>query len=150
MEDPKLEVFVTQDKGRGVRAFEKIGRGRKILTFQGQVLTTSELTDDLLAMQIDRDLWLCSDGSLLDDCANHSCDPNSGFLNGEPVLFALRDIDAGEEITWDYSTSISSPGWTLDCRCGSTRCRGVVKAWGELETEERERLRGVSLRYLRE
>ena len=146
---PRLEVRQTERRGRGVFALEPIARGRRILEFQGRILMSAELTDDLLAMQIGPDEWLCSDGSLLDDCVNHSCDPNAGFLDGEAVLFALRDIAADEEITWDYSTSIAEAGWTLDCRCGSPRCRGLVRAWGELEPETRERLRYVTLRYLR-
>ncbi|MEI7684009.1 MAG: SET domain-containing protein [Planctomycetota bacterium] len=36
---------------------------------------------------------------LTDDCGNHSCNPNAGFITGEPILYALRDIDVGEEIT---------------------------------------------------
>jgi uncharacterized protein len=144
-----LEVRLTEHKGRGVFALESIAKNRRILDFQGQVLKTSELTDDLLAMQIDDDLWLCSDGSRLDDCVNHSCEPNAGFCDGELTLYALREIGAGEEIVWDYSTSIAWPGWCLECRCGSKRCRGIVRAWEELTPDDRERLREVALRYLR-
>jgi hypothetical protein len=149
MREPMLEIRQTKEKGRGVFALEDIVQGRKILVFQGHVLKTLDLTDDLLAMQIDHDLWLCSDGSLLDDCVNHSCEPNSGFLHGDPSLYALRDIAADEEICWDYSTSIADPGWKLDCRCGSPRCRGVVLPWGELEHPVQERLRPIALSYLR-
>jgi hypothetical protein len=131
-----------------VFTLEPIAKGRRILAFEGHVLATAELTDDLLAMQIDDDLWLCSDGSRLDDCVNHSCEPNAGFRDGEAVLYALRDIEAGEEILWDYSTSIGWPGWTLDCLCGSPRCRVVVRSWGELPPEERERLHDIAMRYL--
>jgi SET domain-containing protein len=150
LEEPKLEVRLTANKGRGVFALEPIAKGRRILEFQGRLLTTDELTEDLLAMQVGSDLWLASDGSLLDDCVNHSCDPNAGFGYGEAVLYALRDIAAGEEIGWDYSTSIAWPGWTLECRCGSGNCRGIVRSWPELEAADRERLRPIALRYLRE
>jgi SET domain-containing protein len=146
---PKLEVRLTEDKGRGVFAGEPIPAGTRILSFQGRVLPTAELTDDLLAMQIDDDLWLCSDGSLLDDCVNHSCDPNAGFRDGDATLYALRDIATGEEIGWDYSTSIAWPGWMLDCRCGSPSCRGTVRSWGELPAADRERLRPIALRFIR-
>jgi hypothetical protein len=150
MSEPRLEIRQTQAKGRGVFAQEAIVRGRRILEFQGRILATSELTDDLLAMQVGPDEWLCSDGSLLDDCVNHACDPNAGFLDGAPILYALRDIAAGEEIGWDYSTSIGEPGWTLECRCGSPLCRGVVRSWPELTPAQRERLRPLALSYLRD
>jgi uncharacterized protein len=150
MPDPVLEIRSAGPKGRGMFAGELIAAGRRILAFGGRLLTPAELTDDLLAMQVGDDLWLCSDGWLVDDMVNHSCDPNAGFTDGEPVLYALRDIAAGEEICWDYSTSIAEPGWTLECRCGSARCRSVIRPWGELSSADRERLRGYVLRYLRE
>jgi len=150
MQDSELEVRPTPHKGRGVFTRQRLARGQKILTFQGWVLATEGLSDDLVAMQIGPELWLCSDGSLLDDCVNHSCEPNAGFLDGEPVLYALRDIEAGEEIGWDYSTSISGPGWSMDCRCQSQRCRGTVRPWGELAAGDRELLRGLALGYLRD
>jgi len=149
MSDPQLEICMTEHKGRGVFTREPIQRGRKVLTFQGRVLTTAELTEDLLAMQIDHDLWLCSDGALLDDCVNHSCEPNCGFVEGDLTLFALRSIQPNEEITWDYSTSISEPDWTLDCRCGAATCRGLVQAWGCLDASDRALLRPIALKYLR-
>jgi SET domain-containing protein len=149
MGDPKLEARPAGAKGRGLFAAEPIAAGRRILPLGGRLLPSGELTDDLLALQVGPDLWLCSDGSLPDDLINHSCDPNAGFLDGDLVLHALRDIAAGEEVCWDYSTSIAEPGWSLDCRCGSARCRRVVRSWGELSAAEREQLRGVALQYLR-
>jgi SET domain-containing protein len=150
MPHPQLEIRQTATKGRGVFALEPIANGSRILEFQGRVLKSAELTDDLLAMQVGPDEWLCSDGSSLDDCVNHSCEPNGGFLQGDLVLYALRDIAPGEEIGWDYSTSIGEPGWTLDCRCGFTSCRGIVRSWVDLQPAERERLQRTALRYLRE
>ena len=58
-------------KGRGVFALEPIQRGQRIVALEGRLLPTAALTDDLLAMQVDHDLWLCSDGSSLDDMINH-------------------------------------------------------------------------------
>jgi SET domain-containing protein len=149
MHTPQLEIRLTPLKGRGVFTREPIAGGQKIMAFQGWVLPTEALSEDLMAMQIAPDLWLCSDGSLLDDYVNHSCEPNAGFLEGDLVLYGLRDIDTGEEICWDYSTSISQPGWSMECRCGSLRCRGVIRSWGELTPAKREALRGLALAYLR-
>jgi hypothetical protein len=150
MPNPKLEVRQTEKMGRGVFAVEPIAKGSRILEFQGRVLKSADLTDDLLAMQVGPDDWLCSDGSSLDDCVNHSCEPNGGFLQGDLVLYALRDIDAGEEIGWDYSTSIGELGWTLDCRCGFASCRGTVRSWPDLTPVDRDRLQRTALRYLRD
>jgi SET domain len=146
---PALELRMTQSKGLGVVTRDRIEAGRRVLAMGGTVLPTAALTDDMLALQIDDDSWLTSDGSLIDDRINHSCEPNLAFLRGDPVLYALRDIAPDEELCFDYSTSISFAGWRLDCRCGSPRCRGLILPWDELNSTERARLRGRALRYLR-
>jgi hypothetical protein len=58
--------------------------------------------------------------------SNHSCDPNGG-LNQSLEMIALRDIMPGEEICWDYSTSMLERSWEMICHCGSSQCRGVVR-----------------------
>ncbi len=150
MDAATLHVHQTDAKGRGLFAASPIAAGALIVEMRGWLARTHELEDDWLAMQVGPDLWLCSSGELLDDCGNHSCDPNAGFTSGEPVLHALRDIAAGEEICWDYSTSISCPGWSLECRCGSAACRSLILPWQELRAHDRDRLRGITLRYLRD
>jgi len=147
---PHLEIRETAHKGRGVFAKSFIPSGTLILQMTGQTYRSQDIPPDCLAMQIGDDLWLCSDGNSLDDCLNHSCDPNTGFLHHDPVLYALRDIVPGEELVWDYSTSISEPGWTLDCLCGSKSCRRVILPFGELSHEDQARLRPIALRYLRQ
>jgi len=54
------------------------------------------------------------------DYGNHSCDPN--MAKG---LVALRDIDAGEELTVDY-TQFSTKDWEMKCNCEAKSCTGVV------------------------
>jgi hypothetical protein len=147
--DAMLEVRQTLDMGRGVFATAPIARATLIARCEGWLATTAELDEDWHAMQVGPDLWLCSEGDCLDECINHSCDPNAGFVTGEAVLYALRDIAAGEQIAWDYSTSIAEIGWTLECRCRAANCRGLVRSWLELTARERERLRPIALRYLR-
>lgn len=55
---------------------------------------------------------------------NHSCGPNIA-PDGEEVI-ALRDIQAGEEITVDYA-QFSPKTWTMKCNCGAKNCRGEVR-----------------------
>lgn len=145
----QLEVRTIRPGYRGVFATQPILAGELVTTIQGWTSTTEDLDDSWFALQIGPDRWLCSDGQSLDDCVNHSCDPNLGFTTGEPILFALRDISPGDELTWDYSTSLSLPEWSLDCLCGSPNCRGVVLPWGDLAESERHRLQSIALAYLR-
>jgi len=59
---------------------------------------------------------------------NHSCDPNCSneifrWKDDEEakiVIFACKNIQAGEELTYDYSTGLGSE----ECECMSKNCRG--------------------------
>jgi hypothetical protein len=124
-----VQVRQTPNIGRGVFAIAPIPSGTCVAICQGWHATTAELRDTWHAMQLGPDLWLCSDGNNLDDCINHSCEPNVGFATGEPALYALRDIAIGEQLAWDYSTSIAEHGWTLTCLCGAANCRQVIRSW---------------------
>ena len=145
-----LEIRMTPNMGRGVFATQAIARGTCLAVCQGWLARSDAIDDSWHAMQVADDLWLCSAGENLDDCINHSCEPNAGFVTGEPSLFALRDIAPGEQIAWDYSTSINEVGWSLECLCGTPSCRKVIRSWHALSTEERARLRDIALLYLRE
>jgi hypothetical protein len=62
---------------------------------------------------------------------NHSCRPNSG-LRDQVFCHALRDIAKGEEIFYDYSTTMSERRWTMQCQCGTPLCRGVIGDFHDL------------------
>ena len=65
---------------------------------------------------------------------NHSCEPNAGFVD-VIRLVALRQIKPGEEIRFDYSTTMLERYWELDCFCGSPRCRGRIRDFDLLPIE---------------
>jgi len=58
---------------------------------------------------------------------NYSCDPNTYVktMNGVREVIALRPIEAGQEITYDYC--INGDGNTVwVCHCGASRCRRMI------------------------
>jgi SET domain-containing protein len=57
---------------------------------------------------------------------NHSCTPNAFMqILYDHILFrALRDIEAGEEITIDYQSTLHSDD--KRCICGAGNCRGTI------------------------
>ncbi|KAM5132236.1 LOW QUALITY PROTEIN: histone-lysine N-methyltransferase 2B [Mantella aurantiaca] len=60
---------------------------------------------------------------------NHSCEPNcySRVIHVEGqkhiVIFALRSIYRGEELTYDYKFPIEDASNKLSCNCGAKKCR---------------------------
>jgi uncharacterized protein len=74
---------------------------------------------------------------------NHSCAPNcEAWIEGRRIyIHALHDINAGEELTFDY-------GFDVDCyedhpcRCGKPECIGYIvgrEQWPQLREKLRER-----------
>lgn len=55
---------------------------------------------------------------------NHSCDPNT-MSTGWGFEIAVRDIEAGEEITDEYG--LFNLEWEMQCACGGSACRGMIR-----------------------
>jgi hypothetical protein len=135
----------------GVFTSGPVEAGRPVLVCGGRRVHRDEVPDGLRSMQVTTDEYLVEDPDhpSIDDFLNHSCEPNLGFTSGTLVLYALRPIAAGEELTFDYSTSMCEPGWSFPCRCGAPTCRGVVRSFCDLDEGERSRLLPIALAYLR-
>ena len=62
--------------------------------------------------------------------ANHSCEGNcESDQEGDHVwLYALRDIAAGEELTYDYSYTVhENDDDPYTCHCKARSCRGTMR-----------------------
>jgi len=64
---------------------------------------------------------------------NHSCEPsvNAAVIYKDKnragkaiIFFARRDLEAGEEITYDYKFALEDGDETITCNCGASLCRG--------------------------
>jgi hypothetical protein len=118
-----------------VFAGESIRAGQTVLDFRGRVIdfgaTLRKGDREGDALQIAAGVYL--DLEPPGRYVNHSCDPNAG-VRGGVRLAALREIHAGEEIRFDYSTTMDEDHWTMECRCGASSCRGIVRDFKWLPT----------------
>jgi hypothetical protein len=145
---PQVPIAIRDSgaKGLGVFADSFIPQGTHVFTLTGQTTdydTICQLVDSGMLrnddpLHIGEGIFLVLDS--FSNLFNHSCDPNLGVrLNGE--LFTLRDILPGEELCYDYSTTVppgwSSADWSMECRCGSAMCRRTL---GDVLTLPAERL----------
>jgi len=140
-------VYVAPSRlsGHGVFAGRHYEAGEGLFELQGEALTKAQILvggeeHAANAYQIDDDLYiypLHPEGRFM----NHSCDPNAG-LREDRRMVALREIFPGEEVLFDYSTTMSEQHWTMPCRCGASTCRGLIGDFHELPW-------GVQQRYLR-
>jgi SET domain-containing protein len=126
----------------GLFANRVIGRGETILTFEGPIIDFAETKRrgprECMAIQIGNDRYI--DTRAPGVFVNHSCDPNAG-VRRDSLLVALRHIRKGQEIRYDYSTTMEEQSFTMPCRCGSPMCRGVIRDFSTLPAALRERYR---------
>jgi SET domain-containing protein len=135
--EPGPSLVVKQGThARGVFAAEPIPASTWILRFSGPFLHYAETSPETYALQIGPDLYVGASGGP-DDFVNHSCVPNAGIrIEGTTTdLFAIRDIAAGEEILFDYSTTLDEHDFVMDCRCGSPSCRRRIGDGRDLPDE---------------
>jgi len=143
---PKTEVRDSPIHGKGLFAREHIEAGEIVAVKGGHILTRqqwAELEPRLgpAEIQISEELFIAPvrreerDGAML--YTNHSCDPNIA-IQGQIVFLAMRGIAPDEELTHDWATT-DDMEYTMECRCGSVKCRGTVtgKDWMRRELQER-------------
>ena len=56
---------------------------------------------------------------------NHSCDPNTWWAGSQSIV-ARRNIQTGEEVTYDYATCDIDIKFKMQCCCGAKQCRGEI------------------------
>ncbi len=140
MGDKKL-IIKKNKFGTGVYTFKSFIKGETIHIMSGRICTprtihyhNSNFRKGIIdPLQIGEDRYLELDE--LSRFINHSCEPNAG-MRERSTLFALRDIKAGEELTYDYSTTIDEAFW---CRCRSKKCRGIVYDFFALSNRDKLR-----------
>ncbi len=130
---PKTVVGESPIQGRGLFARESIAKGEIVAIKGGTIFDRG--TRDALASTLGPAEIPVADGLYIGPVtaeerdgamiwSNHSCDPNIG-VQGQIVFVAMRDIAAGEELTHDWATT-DDEDYEMECRCGSSGCRGIV------------------------
>ena len=131
-------------KGDGLYATAPIRAGETVVAFGGYAIDRSTLDElpperRMHSIQVDDDLFLVGpDPAEPGDLVNHSCDPNCGLV-GAVLVVAMRDIEAGEEITFDYAMCDSTDYDEFDCSCDTAHCRKHVTGndWKRPDLQQR-------------
>jgi len=137
-----IDLLLSESKnGKSVVANRDFKKNEHIIELRGKLFTYKQLPTPYEEVvdhytQIGSDLYLGPSGDL-DDFVNHSCNPNSGvkITNNKVELIAIKNIQKGQEITFDYSTTMDEDDWEMDCNCASNNCRKRIRDFRYLSKE---------------
>jgi len=141
-----LSVFQTGERGWGLRTERFIQKGSFVCEYAGEIIGKEEAKrraklDGVNYIFVLKEHFFNSVTETVIDptCIgnigryiNHSCQPNCIVIPvrvDSPVprlgIFAVTDIRAGEEITYDYSSGRSEIG-SAPCLCKTEKCLGFL------------------------
>jgi len=143
-EQPLLEVRDSTLHGLGVFAARRIRKGTRIIEYLGERVSHAEADrryEHKDAEDAHTFLFIVDARTVIDAgvdgnearFVNHACDPNCESVIEDRRVFieALRAIEPGEELTYDYQIQRESDDppdvdAIFACCCGSERCRGSM------------------------
>jgi histone-lysine N-methyltransferase SETD2 len=153
----KVQVIDAGVKGRGLVLMEDAKCGDFIIEYTGIAIKKDYLDSMFRRYRTERMLYIMAlDNDVYIDARkkgsvaryiNHSCDPNCAVHRwkvrgiNRAGIFALRDIKAGEELSFDYKWKRKRGRAPTKCHCGSSICRGTLEDMlDKSEEEEREEI----------
>jgi uncharacterized protein len=146
---PSSRLVLSKSKihSLGCYATQSFKKGEFIAEYTGPRLTV-KAAEALYNNHFKTYLFGLSNGEVIDGVGtaafiNHSCDPNceSDEVRGRILIHAIRDIAAGEEVTYDYCLYDGEPNDRAECFCRSKNCRGSMYSVEELKRRARNRNR---------
>ncbi|XP_024125349.1 histone-lysine N-methyltransferase NSD2 [Oryzias melastigma] len=140
---PETKIIKTPGKGWGLVALRDIKKGEFVNEYVGELIDEEECRarinyahenniTDFYMLTIDKDRIIdAGPKGNYSRFMNHSCQPNcetqKWTVNGDTRvgLFAVCDIPAGTELTFNYNLDCLGNEKTI-CRCGAPNCSGFL------------------------
>jgi uncharacterized protein len=119
--------------GLGLFAGEPIKKGTFIIEYVGRVISKEEEESSRSKYLFEVSSKKTIDGSARSNTAryiNHACKPNAEaeIKAGRVLISSIKNIEAGEEITYDYGKEyVDEHIKPLGCRCSSCRDKALKK-----------------------
>jgi SET domain-containing protein len=141
---PPYRVRRSKIHGTGVFATRPIKKGERIVEYLGERISHAEADrryadkadDDNHTFLFTVDARTVIDAGVGGNAAryiNHSCAPNCETVVEDRRIFieAIQDIEAGEELAYDYMIERDAGDppdidRVFGCRCGASDCRGTM------------------------
>jgi len=145
-----IEIKQIDGKGKGLFVTRSFGQGQPVLKMGGKIALRPHVKASLNSIQIDDDTYIDVDKQQTWQYINHSCLPNTRLDLDTLSFITLKDILAGEEITYHYCTTefdLAAKNEEFDCKCGSFNCLKIIKGFKHLSKKQKEELASLLIPY---
>ena len=140
---PGLVIRSSSIHAAGCYTTRPIKKGVRVCEYDGPRMSKAE-ADSRYEGRFVTYLFACGTDTVIDGFGtpmfiNHSCDANCETEqdeNGRVFVCSMRDIAAGEELTYEYNLHDSDED-NQDCYCGANICRGTMFSDEELKRRAR-------------
>jgi uncharacterized protein len=141
---PGLIIRSSSIHAAGCYTMRRIKKGTRVCEYQGPRLTKDEADLRYEGRCVTYLFGYGDDNMVIDGFGtpmfiNHSCSPNCETEDEDGRIFvvAIRDIEPGEELVYEYNLYDSDED-DQDCYCGAPHCRGTM--FSDLELKRRAKL----------
>jgi len=135
----QIEIRESGVHGRGVYTVQFIRKGTRVIEYAGEHVSWEHAPDNpndphTFNFGLENgDVINPETGGNDARWINHSCNPNCEAVEEDDRVFiyAIRNIEAGEELLYDYRMQIDEPitdavKKKFACACGASNCRGTM------------------------
>ncbi|XP_053334327.1 histone-lysine N-methyltransferase, H3 lysine-36 specific [Clarias gariepinus] len=138
-----VDIFRTLSRGWGLRSINDIKKGAFVSEYVGEVIDEEECRarirhaqendiSNFYMLTLDKDRIIDAgpkgnQARFMNHCCQPNCETQKWTVNGDTRvgLFALVDIPAGVELTFNYNLECLGNGKTV-CKCGAPNCSGFL------------------------
>ncbi|XP_077402449.1 uncharacterized protein nsd1b [Vanacampus margaritifer] len=139
----QVEIFRTLSRGWGLRCVHDIKKGQFVSEYVGEVIDEEECRTRIRHAQehdicnfymltLDKDRIIDAgpkgnEARFMNHCCQPNCETQKWTVSGDTRvgLFALVDVSAGTELTFNYNLECLGNGKTV-CKCGAPNCSGFL------------------------
>ncbi|AWP00048.1 nsd1a [Scophthalmus maximus] len=139
----QVEIFRTLSRGWGLRCVHDIKKGQFVSEYVGEVIDEEECRSRIRHAQendicnfymltLDKDRIIDAgpkgnEARFMNHCCQPNCETQKWTVSGDTRvgLFALVDVAAGTELTFNYNLECLGNGKTV-CKCGAPNCSGFL------------------------
>lgn len=140
---PEVEIFRTLSRGWGLRSKSDIKKGEFVNEYVGEMIDEEEChariryaqehdISNFYMLTLDKDRVIDAGpkgnfARFMNHCCQPNCETQKWTVNGDTRvgLFALCDVKAGTELTFNYNLECLGNGKTV-CKCGAPNCSGFL------------------------